>query len=463
MWSVRLTLAILPERDLYLSFKKAYWFTFAVAVAVLLAVVWRGPVPVPDIYAARPGQPLAGLTPHERDLFERGRALFAHEFSVDEGLGPLFNARSCQECHAGGAGSALEGKDVTASGDVYIGTIDPRSPRARDPETAREEDDIYDFSSLSGKGGPVLQRRSITSEFSSLFPPQCSLEAGGVPAEARFVCVRHAPPLLGMGLIDAIDEQTILANMIRQAKDAPDLVGRTNPVADPLTARTRVGRFGWKDQQANLLLFTAQSLNTELGVTTYIQSTSCSGRAGQVFPSCILPRLPPEPNDEGDKMLLLNAYLTLLAPPRTPHLPAGGGKGTELFKRLRCAVCHTPELETAPVVEMADPDSPLPKIRYIEVKALEGRPVKLYSDLLLHAMGPDLADGIVQGTARGGEWRTAPLWGLGRKKFFLHDGRARTIDAAILAHHGQSEPVTRSYMQLPGRDRAALLEFLGSL
>ena len=443
--------------------KRVFWLLVVAVIAGLLLITVRVPEPRRDLYAAAPGEPIAGLSSHERRIFKEGEALFKHDFEPEEGLGPLFNGRSCFECHGKPNAAGREGRDVTTTGVVRIGSVLPKSPLDGNLNKAREEDDIYDFSGLIEKGGPAMQRRSITQEFASKYPPDCNIEVGVVPPEAQFISLRHSPPLLGFGLIEAIPEQAILANMIKQARQAPDLVGRTNPFVDPLTRTTKIGRFGWKDQNPDLLLFTAEALNTEMGVTTFIQNATRSSTGIVDFPPCIIRYLPPEPNDEGEKLVLLAAFQALIAPPSTPRPSPESKRGQEIFKKLRCAVCHTPEMYTAPYVEIPDPASSLPRLHYIEVKALENQPVRLYSDLLLHRMGAKLADGIVQVTARGGEWRTTPLWGLRYKKFYLHDGRTRSIDKAILAHGGQAAPVTEAYVKLPEADKSALLEFLKTL
>lgn len=444
--------------------KKRYLLLGTVAaLCLVLVLVLKSNDRHYDLYLAQPGEPLAGLSVREMDIFRRGKALFEHQFTPDEGLGPLFNARSCYECHGKPLAAGLPGQDGTASGSIRMGTVLPDSPLAADLEKARPRLDSSSFADLLNEGGPIVRRRSITREFPGKYPPGCQVEPGKVSPQAKFTSFRYAGPLLGGGLIDAIDDRTIATNMFRQAKEAPDLVGRTNPVTDPLTLATRVGRFGWKCQSPSLLLFTAQELNNQMGVTTLV-APAVRGRSAEAeFPRCLWPSLPAEPNDVGNKLVCLSAFQAFLAPPSRRPLTAEAKRGETLFTRLRCSVCHTPVLYTAPIVEIADPDSPFPNLQYMEVKALENQPVRLYSDLLLHDMGPELADGIAQGSARGGEWRTTPLWGLQNKKFLLHNGSARSIHEAIQAHGGQAEPVKREYLRLSAAERQALLKFVGSL
>lgn len=413
-----------------------------------------------DIYSAQPGQPLPNLSAQQKELFAQGQRVFKHEFTVEQGLGPNFNARSCFECHGSPQAAGLEGRDVVATGEVHIGSIQGTTVAADDLIQARQQVDITTFDPLTTLGGPVIQRRSITSEFPQLFAPDCRVKPKVVPTKAQFTSMRHAGSLMGMGLIDAIDESVIVANMIEQANRAPELVGRTNAVFDPLTNTTKIGRFGWKAHQPDLFLFAAEALNSEIGITSYIHPLNLRGNT---WPACVFNYLPPEPNDHGEVMTVISTFTSLLAPPPKAKLSEAARQGAQLFSSLKCAVCHTPELTTSSMVTIPDPDSPFPALRYIEIPALENQPVRLYSDLLLHQMGPELADGIVQGTASGGEWRTAPLWGLRYKKLFLHNGTALSVDQAIRAHGGQAQAVKDAYVRLPDKDRRNLLEFLQAL
>ncbi len=442
--------------------KRGIWIVLIFALG-LFFTCYRPEAEHYDLYGAQPGDPLPGLSLRQHHIFNKGLVLFKHDFEPEEGLGPLFNGRSCFECHGKPTAVGLEGKDVSTTGVVRVGMIVPSSPLSKDLKKAKEQADIFDFSGLIDKGGPALQRKSITQEFPGKYPADLNVEVGLVPPQAQFISLRHAPPLLGLGLIDAISDQTILANMFRESKIAPRLVGRTNPLSDPLTRATRIGKFGWKDQQPDLLLFTAEALNAEMGITTFIQNAPKSATGIAEVPKKLAAFLPHEPNDIGENLVQLAAFQALLAPPSRPVLDEHSRHGQQLFAKLQCAVCHTPELPTAQVVEIPDPASPFPQLHYLEVKSLENQPVRLYSDLLLHSMGPALADGIVQGTARGGEWRTTPLWGLRYKKFYLHDGRARTLEKAILAHGGQADAATSAYRALCDEDKKDLLAFLKAL
>jgi CxxC motif-containing protein (DUF1111 family) len=275
---------------------------------------------------------------------------------------------------------------------------------------------------MIGRGGPVARAHSVRE----LGYP-CAL-AAGIPAGANVTSVRAAPQLFGLGLVDVILDGTIVAG----AAAEPDAVrGRANLV-DASDGELRVGRFGWKADTPQLHDFVAGALRTELGITN------------PLAPDALLPPSPmfcagqsAGPKDDGTRVKALSAFVASLPAPTSAI--DGQADGQRLFENLGCSSCHTPSLEA--------PAGAVP----------------LYSDLLLHDMGPDLDDGVVQAQARGQDWRTTPLWGLGQRQRYLHDGRARTLPDAITAHGGQAAAAASAFRALGPEDRSALLAFLGSL
>ncbi len=410
------------------------------------------------------GGPIKGLDHDLQNKFYQTRELFVHQFTPEEGLGPLFNGASCFECHGQPGVIGGEGHDVSSTGVMRIGKRLSSSQLAKLPlEEARSKMTFEDVDFMIDRGGPALQRKSITSEFPNKYPPDCQSEIAVVPKDAELISLRHAGPLFGFGLIEAIPDLYITRIALQQVSETPSLAGRTSPHVDTLTHRSRIGRFGWKCQHASLLDFTAEALNVEMGVTTYVRPAIKSARAQSEMPQCLIKYLPAEPNDKGSLLAKLSYCQALFAPPDRAEITPQVKKGGELFKRLQCAVCHTPELNTAPTAYVVDPDSPAPALRWLEVRALENRPVRAYSDFLLHKMGPELADGLPQQGASGGEWRTTPLWGLRFKKFYLHNGATTDLEKAILLHGGQAKEVTESYTRLSQSEKSDLLAFLRSL
>ena len=261
------------------------------------------------------------------------------------------------------------------------------------------------FDPLLDDGGPVARAHRT---------PGCG-GTPGIPAAANVTSVRNTPPLFGTGLIDAIPDRVIRAGAAAQRGDGirgrPSLIRGTD-------GHLRVGRFGWKADQPTLDGMVALALHTELGITSALAAGGrCDGDGPEI---------------DHDALADLTAYVAELAPP-APRAPA------RVFKTTGCAACHVPSL---PAGE---------------------RDAHLYSDLLIHDMGRDLDDRVDQGPANGRDWRTTPLWGLGTRPRYLHDGRARTLEAAILAHAGEATTAQRRYRSLPDRDRRTLLNFLRTL
>jgi CxxC motif-containing protein (DUF1111 family) len=411
-----------------------------------------------------PGGPCRGLTQEQLDKFYATRHIFQKEFSAEEGLGPLFNGRSCFECHGQPGIAGGEGRDLNSTGVVRIGSR--KKFDHNNKELAAKTKDNFtsdDVKLLIEHGGPALERKSITSEFVNKYPADCQVEIGTIPPGTDFISLRHAGPLFGLGLIDQIPDETIIQAALRESMQNKSMAGRAVIHVDPLTQVPRVGKFGWKSQNSTLLIFTSEALNVEMGITTPIHPSPKSAQGISEFPPCILPFLPAEPNDSGKVLLPLTYFQSVLAPPERGVMDSRAQHGERLFERLQCAFCHTPQLRTRERVMVVDPDSPAPQIQHMEIKSLENLPVGLYSDLLLHNMGEELADGLPQNGAKGGEWRTTPLWGLRNKKFLLHDGRALSFEQAIMAHGGQGDTARKAYSQLSAVDKADLLSFLKTL
>lgn len=374
--------------------------------------------PAPPPRAPSPGQtggPLVGLTPAEMAEFRDGLDDFRQVETVDGGLGPIFNDTSCIICHNSGGAGGASARTVTRFGRTTNGIFDP----------------------LNARGGSLLQARAIDPAFREV-----------VPREANTIARRVATPLFGAGLIEAVPDATLLA---LAAAPKPDGVrGRAALINDVATGTQRVGRFGWKNQQATLLAFSADAYVNEMGVTNRFfpeenapnGNTELLDRADQIL----------DPEDEvnpaTDKADIDRAakFMSLLSPPSRGAITADVIAGERVFQSLNCTTCHTPTLTTG-----ASP-----------VAALSQQSIALYSDLLLHDMGK-LGDGIAQGAAGAREMRTAPLWGLSSRPVYLHDGRTNSLDAAIKAHDGEAAPARNRYAKLRSTQQKQLLAFLRSL
>lgn len=375
----------------------------------------------PNQPAGGAATPLAGISSAELTAFNLGRADFVAIETPATGLGPIFNDSSCVSCHqnptAGGT-SGAPSSAVTRFGRTSGGTFD----------------------AMIGLGGSLLQARAINPGAQEF-----------VPAGATIRATRITTPLFGAGLIEAIPDATIQANASLTKADG--VRGRAALVVDVASGQTRVGRFGWKAQQATLLAFSGDAYLNEMGITN---------------------RFFPAENAPNGNIALLNQFNTrvtivglqatvdsatgltkvdrvanfmrYLAPPPVQTLSASATAGQAVFQQVGCAVCHTLVMQTGASTSTA----------------LNRQNVRLYSDLLLHDMG-SLNDGIAQGNAAVNEMKTAPLWGLRNRPLWLHDGRARTIEAAITAHDGEAATSRRRYQQLSTSQHQQLIDFLNAL
>ena len=391
------------------SFKPPSGGPLGVALAVIVLVA-----ATLTVGCAKPtalGDPLNGLTKAEREQFQRGLEVFNREFTPETGLGPLFNANACGECHeepvAGGPGDEVE---------VHVALVRP--------------DKTCD--DLAASGGPVIQQ-----EVTPALKQVLGIDAESAPVGAP-LAKRTTPDVFGFGLLDAVPEKRILSYADPDDRNGDGISGRPN-----LTAGGRVGRFGRKAQEPSLRTFNAGAFLIEQGVT-HPGDLKESTVGGQPLPEGVDPAA--EPELDAQAVEDTDTYVRLLAPPAPLSLDRKGERGQGVFERIGCAACHLPVLKTG--------RSP--------VDALDHKKVHAYTDLLLHDMGPDLAD-ICLGSASPSEFRTEPLMGLRLSSQFLHDGRAKTIEEAIVMHGGEAARSRDRFRSLNDKDRAALLAFLGSL
>lgn len=372
------------------------------------------------------GAPLPGLSAADLAKFNAGRRAFATPEDVADGLGLVFNGNNCAVCHRA---QAIGGGDptilATRFGTITGGKFDP----------------------LIRLGGPVLQVRGITTPDGTVIPPE------RVPREATIVARRRTTPLFGYGLIDAVPDSVYYALAAKQATLTPSTAGRVNKVTDLLTGITVVGKFGWKAASPNLVNFSGDAYKEEMGITSPGWKRDKDGRSiaeenppqGNATLLAHNPVTSPNEPDLEDVMAFAD-FMRFLAPPPRGQITANVTTGERVFSTIGCVNCHTSSLTTGPNA----------------IPALNLKSFAPYSDFLLHDMG-SLGDGIEQGTARGTEMRTAPLWGLRTQPNLLHDGRARSIEEAIQLHRGQGQGSADRFRGLNATDKAALLDFLRSL
>ncbi len=361
------------------------------------------------------GDPLPGLNPNELSLFGEGLDEFEGVEAAESGLGPIFNNVSCVACHNSGGTGGGSAILVTRFGRAAGGKFDP----------------------LAALGGSLLQDNAIDPAVQEI-----------IPAEANVVAGRQSTALFGVGLIEAIPDEAILRNATRTSIDG--IRGKAAIVKDVASGVSRVGRFGWKCQQATLLSFSADAYLNEMGITSrfFPQENAPNGNLNLLaeYDKVADPEDAINPDTGRSDVDASANFMRFLAPPQPLQLSPSASNGRQVFQAINCAVCHMPSMNTGPNA----------------VRALDRKPVFLYSDLLLHDMG-SLGDGIVQAAAGPREFRTAPLWGLRSSAPYLHDGRAPNVDQAIRLHDGEAKISRDRYLRLNATQRQQLLDFLKSL
>jgi CxxC motif-containing protein (DUF1111 family) len=410
---------------------------------ILIGVILRG---------EKSGDMLANLTRDEREAFVAGKEAFVRLNSVlgdrfypdtEAGLGPLFNLDSCGGCHAfpaPGGSSPRENPQFDASRRGGARNEIPWFLRLVGPA----------YQARQAGRGEVIPLFTITGRKDAadcevhqpIFNPKLDRDA---------VRLRIPTPLYGAGFIDAIDAHTILRaqSSDRKRKDEFGISGHPNRLKGGA-----IGKFGWKAQTVSLFEFVAEAYWTEQGVTSemFPQERNAECSPGKALPEDVFKTGAKRPLDGWNNVTRLSYFVRFLAPPAaaTP-VASDSNLGKRVFDKVGCALCHVPSLQSGSSV----------------YPVLSKQEVPLYSDLLVHDMGRALADHIEQGSAGGREFRTAPLWGVGQRLYFLHDGRATSLDEAISAH-GQSSDSEgfasfQRYQKLPADEKTALIGLLKQL
>ena len=362
--------------------------------------------------------PLEGLTTEQKKMFLKGDVAFNDEvFTSQTGLGPIFVATSCGSCHAG------DGKGHPFSSLTRFGQNDTLGNQ------------------FLNAGGPQLQHRGING-----FQPE------KIPEGVAF-SMFTPPANTGLGFLEAVSDATLMALADENDRDGDGISGRPNWIMVPqycifrpgtvTRAGKYIGRFGKKAAVYDLLQQTVNAYNQDMGInSTYEHFNTYNGQEAD-----------PEVTNQTVQDVVF--YLqTLKAPVPRNQADPDVQTGKQLFMSINCGKCHVPQLQTGS----------------FPVTALANKTFFPYSDFLLHDMGPGLNDGYTEGTALPAEWRTPPLWGLGLSKnsqggqyFLLHDGRARSIEEAILLHGGEAEQSKTAFQNLKEAEKLTIIKFLESL
>ncbi len=443
---------LLGNRDVRESSKAPNSTLLVVAggCALLAALLWFTSPTVPTVHAQSTslGSPLPGLTSDQSTLFNQGLSTFDTKWDAFRGLGPVFTQAACFTCHGGGVSSptGVPGQSSSVRGTRYgkwnpDGTFNYLDGTGTSPEN---------------EGGPILHNQTVAQFVNHM--PHCHIPGEVVPSDATVVNQIRSPQLFGLGLIDSIPESAILANAVDRGLG---IKGVANMVPDQF-GNLHVGRFGQKASVPNLLFFTVSAMFNELGITTPIFPNEHLPQGIGPIPSAC-ESSPNSPQDtDGANSVSIYHFEVFLAPNTPLALTPAAQVGQSLFESIGCNLCHVEHMQTDPNATVS---TDLNGGNLGPVAVLGNQTASLYSDLLLHDMGPGLSGGIPLGQATLTQWRTTPLWGLSSRRTFgfLHDGRTTSVDLAIRAHGGEASQVITNYSGLSSINRSDLLAFLNTL
>lgn len=375
--------------------------------------------------------------------FVTGRALFEKNWvpspastTASDGLGPYYNARSCMQCHPDGGRGGSQSRVIHVNDPVYGQQLQTRAVTGLPPEIRVETNEE---TRAEGRAeGREIGESGLTRLSHSLHDPAYG------PLQRPEMSARIAPSLVGLSVLEAVPDSTILAMADSNDDNADGISGKVHFIPGE-KGQSQVGRFGWKASQVTIEAQIARALSLDLGLGNPLLSspygdctefqTDCLGAADGNSPH--------HDNLEANRQVLdlLLTYVRGLKPvSRVNFAQLDDNPGFAAFRKSGCDSCHVPVIETG---------------------TTELHP---FTDLLLHDMGPGLADGLVVENAAGSEWRTAPLLDLGRAgSNYLHDGRADSLQEAILWHDGEAGAAREKYLELEERERSDLIAFLNAL
>lgn len=410
------------------------------------------------------------LSNEERRVFEIGDSFFTQNWvtapaSTDarDGLGPMLNAQACSSCHT------LDGRGTPAStDDGDLGLLLRLSLPETDGVSGTQPHPVYgdqlqdrSILGVQPEGKIVVTYTEIPGEFAdgteySLRSPTYAIEnlQFGPLGDDILVSPRLAQQIIGVGLLEAIPEADIVGAADPDDEDGDGISGRPNTAWNPRTEQLELGRFGWKANVPTVEAQAAGAFNGDIGITSsLLPHDSCT----ETQTACGATPNGGNPEVTDSRLGSVTFYARTLAVPAMRDVDTDEvEKGSTLFDEFGCASCHTPTQHTG-----SAPD--------VDIAALADQTIHPYTDLLLHDMGEGLADGRPDFAATGSEWRTPPLWGIGLiaevngRRFLLHDGRARTLEEAIMWHGGEAADAADRFRSARADDRSDLVAFLEAL
>ncbi len=429
--------------------------------------------------AAGAGGPIKGLSTLDTQFWKAAQGVFEEVFTVSGGtpgtqvgLGPRFNGNGCALCHSqpavGGTSAATNPQANFITSGVVSGQTNTLPPFI----TANGPIQEARFINLPNGGGPDGSVHDLFTIANLPGASGCNIQQPNFAAAiaAKNISFRIPTPLFGVGLVEALTEQTLITDSLNISGPQQSL-GIVSGSFNRSGNDTTIARFGWKAQNKSLLLFSGEAMNVEIGVTNELfpeERTDTPDDQVSLSQSCNLNPIPEDTtevvdgeqsvspaSDFSSQMVNFGAFMRFNAAP-VPALPAGISQntvtqGNNQFVNIGCGACHIPQHTTG---------------QSIFGPVMSNVTISPFSDFALHNMGTGLADGISQGLADGQHFRTAPLWGIGQRVFFLHDGRTNSLVTAIQAHASagsEANAVINNFNNLGQSDQQAIVDFLRSL
>ncbi len=404
---------------------------------------------------------VSGLSQRDQLVHDIGDKAFEQTFvaagsTVFGGLGPVFNNVSCISCHHNdGKGTPTAGQSTSSLlFRISLPGQDPHGAPLPAPGFGLQLQDQALFGTSPEVNMQILYTDIIVKypdgSTAALRKPEYLVKNPYIPLPAVYaLSARMAPPVFGVGLLENIPEQTILSFVDAGDKNGDGVTGKANYIFDSTTNKNILGRFGFKANASTVLFQVATAYQQDMGVTSYVQPKESSKGQLQDDKKTDDPELP-------DSIVNAVAFYvkSLGVPARRNVNDADNKRGEQLFRQINCTGCHKPTIQTGPMINFPQ---------------LSNQRIHPYTDMLVHDMGTGLADNRADYLASGSEWRTTPLWGIGLFEktngipFYLHDGRARTLEEAILWHDGEASRSKEQFMELSKADRDKVIKFLKSL
>jgi CxxC motif-containing protein (DUF1111 family) len=435
--------------------------------AVMDAALYPGGAATVDDFSVNAFGHAAPNIPDEKQMqFVTGNAFFKRNWVIApsstvelDGLGALFNAKSCSSCHFLDGKGEPDFEKGQSSALLFRLSVPDEGNKTKPEPTYGNQFNHLSILGVKEEGQVKIEYEEIEGTYAdgqkySLRKPNYTFTDLNYGAMQQDVMIspRVAPHIIGLGLLEAIDETHILASSDPEDKNNDGISGRPNYVKNVMTDSLELGRFGWKANEPNVKQQVAAAFQGDMGLSSSLFPNQNHTEKQKDAAAALNGGEPEISDDILDRVTIYSQVLAV--PKRREAKTEKVVKGQQIFTQLGCNQCHKPSFTTT---------------EHKEIASFNQQTIFPYTDLLLHDMGPALADNRADGQASGSEWRTPPLWGIGLVKTvnghttLLHDGRARNVEEAILWHGGEAEKAKSKFKSLSQSERKKLISFVNSL